>query len=92
METFQRAKAVSDAPIHHITDEDGIVATDPVAKLVLRVKCIYKKLEFKFYKENLLSFGKKNIHILSAISEAYSLFNEALPFYVHVYVIIFILE
>lgn len=52
---------MSDAPIHHITDEDGIVATDPVAKLVLRVKCIYNKLEFKFYKENLLSFGKKGL-------------------------------
>jgi len=30
--------------IHHITDEDSIIVTDPVAKLVLRVKCIYNQL------------------------------------------------
>lgn len=52
METFQRAKVVSDASIHHITDEGGIAATDPVAKLVLRVKCIYNQLESKFCKGN----------------------------------------
>lgn len=40
----ERVNVVSDAFIHHITDEVGIVATDPVAKLVLRVKCIYNQL------------------------------------------------
>lgn len=49
---FQRAQVLPGASIHHVTDKDGIVATDPVAKLVFRVKCIYNQLEAKFYKGN----------------------------------------
>lgn len=52
MKTFQRAKVVPGASIHHETDKDGIVDTDPAAKLVFGVKCIYNLLKGKCYEGN----------------------------------------